>query len=218
MKKNGKYIYVDSSSFANVNSLEFDFCRRHSDGLAAIKVDKKWGYVDVNGEIVIQPIYDDCKDFSEGLAAVKISDKWGFIDIENKLKIPTIYDEVSSFDKGLAEVSTLNSKSNDRELNYGLINKNGIQIIPCIYSTIYCKNDGFYGIGFIENETNYTLGFCNNNGKIISSPEYNDIKLVNNIDGHDVDAVIVFGQQQAFKSLNNNQLLNKNVIQGRWSC
>lgn len=61
----------------------------------------KWGFVNRNGEIVINPEYDYVFNFSEGIAAVKVGDKYGFIDTTGVLIVPCEYDEVeSSFEDG----------------------------------------------------------------------------------------------------------------------
>ena len=60
-----------------------------------------WGFVNRNGEIVINPKYDYVFNFSEGIAAVKVGDKYGFIDTIGVLIVPCEYDEVvSSFENG----------------------------------------------------------------------------------------------------------------------
>lgn len=43
---------------------------QYSEGLAAAKRDGKWGFIDLRGEWVIQPIYDRANDFTNGLAVV----------------------------------------------------------------------------------------------------------------------------------------------------
>ena len=48
-----------------------------SDGLAAVKQNGKWGYIDENGKTVIKAQFDFANSFSEGIAVV------GFINEEN---------------------------------------------------------------------------------------------------------------------------------------
>lgn len=45
---------------------------------------KKHGYIDKTGEIVILPQFDEAGDFSEGIASVAISQKVGCIDRTGK--------------------------------------------------------------------------------------------------------------------------------------
>ena len=61
----------------------------------------KWGFVNRNGKIVVNPEFDYVFNFSEGIAAVKVGDKYGFIDTTGVLIVPCEYDEVeSSFEDG----------------------------------------------------------------------------------------------------------------------
>lgn len=57
------------------------------DGLIAFEQDKKWGFVNTKGEIIIEPRYEDAKSFSNGLAAISQAGKWGFIDSNGVLVI-----------------------------------------------------------------------------------------------------------------------------------
>ena len=51
-----------------------------SDGLAAIKVGKKWGFIDDDGKMIIQPQFEEANSFSEGSAKVKFNGQWVRID------------------------------------------------------------------------------------------------------------------------------------------
>ena len=61
--------------------------------MAPIFLDKKWGYVNASGEVVIEPQYKDAEVFSkDGLAPVKINKLWGFINTKGELVIEDKYD------------------------------------------------------------------------------------------------------------------------------
>jgi hypothetical protein len=53
---------------------------RFSDGLIAIRQDRKLGYMDLDGNIAIEPRYDQGGAFAEGFAAVQSEGHWSFID------------------------------------------------------------------------------------------------------------------------------------------
>jgi hypothetical protein len=55
-----------------------------------------WGYISVDGEIVIEPKYEQAYGFSEGIAAIKLNNKWGFINVKGESVVPFEYDEVES--------------------------------------------------------------------------------------------------------------------------
>ena len=58
-----------------------------ADGLIAVCKNGKWGYMNAEGEMVIDPAYEQARSFSNGLAAVCKNGLWGFIDRENHLVI-----------------------------------------------------------------------------------------------------------------------------------
>lgn len=50
------------------------------EGIACVKKDGKWGYINTKGEEVIPFKYEEAKLFSEGLAPVKKDGIWGYVD------------------------------------------------------------------------------------------------------------------------------------------
>ena len=69
------------------------------EGLAMVRLDKKYGFIDKTGKEVIPIKYDYAYSFSEGLALVKLNNKYGFIDKTGKEVIPIKYDNAYSFSK-----------------------------------------------------------------------------------------------------------------------
>lgn len=90
-KKDGQWRLFDEDEkvIGDFACEEFDIVTES--GLIAFKQNEKWGYVDLEGEIVIEPEYENAKSFSEGLAAVYVDLWWGFINEENKLVIKPTY-------------------------------------------------------------------------------------------------------------------------------
>ena len=80
--------------------------------------DKKWGFIDRSGKIVITFEYEDAGNFSEGLAPVKKEGKWGYISRTGEVKIPFEFDEASDFSEEYAVVS--------KNGEAGFIDKNGV--------------------------------------------------------------------------------------------
>jgi hypothetical protein len=75
-----------------------------SEGLAAVRINGKVGFMDTTGSIVIQPKYDDVFPFSDGLAPVELGDKWGYVDKTGNVVIPIQYHIGHMFSEGLASV------------------------------------------------------------------------------------------------------------------
>ena len=51
-----------------------------SEGLAAVIINSKWGFINNSGQLLIPCKFDDALSFSEGLAAVTINGKEHLID------------------------------------------------------------------------------------------------------------------------------------------
>ncbi len=76
----------------------------------AINKDGKVGYINVQGEIVIEPQFEYAGKFSEGLAVVKAGDKYGYIDTNGYVAIEPKYFEAKPFSNGRAYVVTNNKQ------------------------------------------------------------------------------------------------------------
>src|ERR1700687_2019261 len=78
---------------------------KFSEGLAAVKVDGKWGYIDKTGQLAIKPAFEGADPFSEGLAASQIDHKNGYINAVGELVIKPRFDLAVEFSEGLARVN-----------------------------------------------------------------------------------------------------------------
>jgi hypothetical protein len=73
-----------------------DEAEEFSEGLAKVKLDDKYGYIDKIGKEIIPPKYSEVGDFSEGMARVKGREyffRWGFVNKTGKDIIPLKYIE-----------------------------------------------------------------------------------------------------------------------------
>ena len=70
---------------------------------------KKIGFKNKDGEVIIKPQYDDAHDFSYCLARVCVNGKWGYVNKKGEEVIKAEWNRAFNFnEKGFAEVS--NSK------------------------------------------------------------------------------------------------------------
>ncbi|MCL2046809.1 MAG: WG repeat-containing protein [Oscillospiraceae bacterium] len=76
------------------------------EGYAAVMRNGKWGYIDTEGNIIIDFIYDDALSYSSHLAAVKVNDYWGYISLSGDMVIEPIYEYARGFYEGSAAVLT----------------------------------------------------------------------------------------------------------------
>lgn len=75
-----------------------------SEGMAAVRSEAGWGYINEEGKLQIPCRFQIANDFSEGLAAVNLNKKWGYVDKSGKLLVDAVFDSASHFENGLARV------------------------------------------------------------------------------------------------------------------
>lgn len=97
-KKAGAYqIYNEKlEPVASLDCTDVDILT--TDGLIAVCKGGKWGFVNTEGKMVIEPKYEQAKSFSNGLAAVAQDGVWGFIDKQGNLVIAHQFTEAEYFD------------------------------------------------------------------------------------------------------------------------
>lgn len=66
--------------------------------------EKLWGYIDKNGEMVIEPKFHSAGNFHEGLAVVRVDWARGYIDREGKYVVEPKYQYAGPFRDGKAKV------------------------------------------------------------------------------------------------------------------
>ncbi len=82
----------------------YDWVEFYREGLAAVKREGKWGFIDADLKEVIPAIYKRIHHFAEGLASVELDGYYGFINKKGATVIPFIYRNAGSFQNGKAMV------------------------------------------------------------------------------------------------------------------
>jgi len=145
-----------AESYTVVIPPQYDEVSDFSEGLAAIRIGEKWGFIDKAGKEVVPPQYDGVWDFREGLAAVMICDgeteKWGFIDTTGKEIVPPQYGWVGGvfvdeggFYGGLAMVWVGDGEREDfrrGEGKWGFIDRIGREVVPVEYDRVGAFREG----------------------------------------------------------------------------
>lgn len=99
-----------------------------------VYLNNKYGYINQQGQMVIQPRFEFVTNFSEGLAAVIENRYWDFIDISGRVLIATRSSKVRPFSEGLAAVLV-----GDR---YGYIDKKGNFVIEPQFEAAFDFSEG----------------------------------------------------------------------------
>jgi hypothetical protein len=170
MDKNGKVFYIPNGKLYSYNT-------KVREGRILFQTGEKFGYLDLTGKVVIEPVYDAARDFSEGFATVsKLSkpDAHGTRSLvsmvidKNGKKVNFPYAEVSSFSDGLATFVSKNGK-------VGFIDKTGKVVIKPLFDGA-SNFEGGYARAGIKGKSglpeDYRTGFIDKKGNIIVKPIY----------------------------------------------
>ena len=198
VKKNSTWKYLNKSdilinNFQNDQKLKieplkksekdfFDCILKSSEGLSAVRIGKvhqgKWGFVDLQNNIIVPIIYDAVEDFSEGISAVRIGNKCGFVNNKGTPITELIYDYldygpdgcvlgVTSFKNGYAGVC-INKK-------WGFIDRNGRTVVNNLYNEIRQFSDGLAAAEKEINNDEYLWGFVNEHGVEVIQCIYSEV-------------------------------------------
>lgn len=145
----------------------YNSCFEFSEGLAAVKLNDCWKYIDIYGRIAIPGVWRFAESFHDGLAIVEDSRlKIGMINKIGKLVIACEYEELHPFVEGLAYCTEGDGET------FGFIDRKGNKVIPCIhrwFSTNWGeskRHDFSCGVALVRNEQ-YQFGYIDKEGKTI---------------------------------------------------
>jgi hypothetical protein len=168
----------------------------YKDNLGLAIKDKKYGFINKNGDIIIPLKYEDAFPFYNGYASIKSNDKWNYINEQEQVIFsdslifsyrPIIDDKAVFMIFGNEVEKRKRMHSEDRtgsqvfveylnqikkqQLKEGLINTNRKIIIEPIYDEI----SGYFINGFMRVRNNGKAGIMNENGEIVIPIEYDNV-------------------------------------------
>lgn len=123
-----------------------------------------YGFINKNGETIIEPQYTQIQYFQEGYSAVCKNDSWGFINAKNNKLTDFVFSDARSFKQGFAAVLV----ADDFGVNkWGFIDKKGkIAILPKFDEV------GDFNNGLAAVKINGKWGFINSKGAYVVKPTY----------------------------------------------
>ncbi len=80
--------YTTSDSDVLSIPRRFEVAQPFSEGLAAVRIEGLFGFINQQGEIVIAPRFEAASSFSDGYAEVRIGNASGAIDRSGQLVVP----------------------------------------------------------------------------------------------------------------------------------
>lgn len=101
--------------------------------------------------------------------------KWGFINSNGEIVIEPKYVYAVGFWEGGGEHSVV-ARYVDEKLRWGVIDLNGVEVIPCIYPALYCGLDN--AVAFQLKEYG-PLGLMDFSGNVLVPPQFEHIEAYN---------------------------------------
>ena len=148
----------------------------------AIVQNGKIGFIDQNGTLVIEPLFEhpffSGSGFSEGLSPVLTSQGWGYINESGKLVLRTTFDRAGSFSEGLAPVCVAKPRAGKRkgDLKCGFIDKTGKIVIEPQFDKVDVFRDGLARVYVYKEGDPHSerVGFIDREGQVVIEPVFND--------------------------------------------
>lgn len=137
------------------------------DGMAPVKLGKKWGYLSIDGKLAIQAKYDNISRFEDGVAVVRIEKHFMLVNKsgeETEVDVPGVLD-VKQFSEGLAPVKASNSL-------FGFIDRTGEQVIQAKFRAV-----GYFvdGLAWAKNSEG-KAGYIDTTGEWMIKAQFDAVK------------------------------------------
>jgi hypothetical protein len=148
---------------------DFTMLQRLCEGLAAFtRDDEKWGYVDRDLKVVIEPTFDAASGFSCGLADVRQGGKYGYIDATGRFAIPPQFTIAERFHEDVAVVIRGNDTS---EIEY--VDTTGR---PLFEGTFALATEFEDGVATVQEKRDGPMGIIDRTGEYVSPPNFSQLK------------------------------------------
>jgi hypothetical protein len=168
-QKDGKFGIMDTRGkiLTRLDDNDYQDLYPISEDFLGVKINGKFGFVDVDGKLRVANRYDAIGRYKNGLAAIQLLGKWGFIDRIERLTIQPRYDEVGEFEEGVCVV-----KSKGK---FGLVDRKDELVHGFEYDSIWLnEHKRFYTI------RDDKFGLMSNKGMELMYPKYETINDLGN--------------------------------------
>ncbi|MGL4562177.1 MAG: WG repeat-containing protein [Brevinema sp.] len=173
--------------------VEYDYIYPATNGVSIFKKDSRYGYIDNNGNIIVNALYDRVFNFQDDMALVGRKERnkmyYGFINMRGEVVVPLKYEGARSYSEGFGGLYE------NRKWFY--VNKKGQQIFEKRFDAI-----GAFYEGLARVRLNNEWGYINTLGEIVIPPMYKEAD-----DFHNGFAIVGDGSYFSYISKSNKQIV-----------
>ncbi len=157
----GAVSYWSPVDFGAAFEGEFEEGRPYSEGLAAVRRGGRFGFIDLEGRMVIEPRFANTSAFSEGWCVVADADTGllGYVDRDGRLALPCRYQAVGDFHQGRAMIR--------RDGAWGFLGRDGEIAITPAYQAV-----GHFASGLAPFQLDGKVGYLGLDGAIVVPAQY----------------------------------------------
>ncbi|HEV2835804.1 MAG TPA: WG repeat-containing protein [Pyrinomonadaceae bacterium] len=157
--------YIDKTGKLVIGPVDYQLSddSNFSEGLAAVRIGNKFGYIDREGRVRIRPQFDEAHKFSGGRARVRLNRNNGYIDKTGQMVIRPQYEYANEFSEGLAAVQHQRGLAGYPQ--WGFIDISGRMVVRPQYDYVKDFAEGIAlvstrerGTGYIDKSGRYVWG------------------------------------------------------------
>ena len=146
----GDWIIDPTGNFIVKKPVSLD-ATHYSDGMIAVRGNGKVGYMDLDGQIAIEPRFDAGGAFTEGLAPAQLNGRWLFID-KSGATVASLPEEVV-FAESLSDgLSLVTAEAGQATRKFGYIGKDGKWAVKPVWDEAQPFRDGLAYVGIWKGE------------------------------------------------------------------
>jgi hypothetical protein len=155
-----------------IDCAQFESHSEFQEGLAAIQIGNRWGFINTQGQVTIQPEFEATFNFSEGLSLVFKNEKYGFITPAGDWRISPQFESASDFHDGRARVA---QAARDEEEKVGFCDRQGKIVVPFEFEDAKDFSEGLAAV-----QKNGRWGFIDTAGTVIVPFQFQSVGSFSN--------------------------------------
>ncbi len=161
VQQGGKWGYLGLDGQMLPGGFAWDSALPFAEGVAGVSQEKRAGFIDATGQVVIPLQYDGVSSFGNGLAGFAQKKKWGFVNAQGEVVIKPAFQAVGVFTQDRCAVKRSNK--------WGIIDLQGKWVVPYKYDEI-TDFDPMYHRAWMRN--NKLWGLLSLDGAVVLKPTW----------------------------------------------